>query len=138
MPQYPFLSDEWIHEARVIRDEYAGDAPTAPPLRMNLLVTDVPFGTGTIEAHVDSTGGQLDLEKGHLTKPEVSVTTDYATTKALLVDQNPAAAMQAFLNGKIRVQGDLTKLMAMQPSNLDDAAARKAQEIAARIKAMTE
>ncbi len=137
MPQYPFLTDEWIAEARRIRDEYADRAPQAPIIRMNLVVTEVPFGDGTIEAHLDSTDGKLDLETGHLESPEVSVSTDYATTKALFVDQNPSAAMQAFMTGKIRVQGDLTKLMALQPTGLTPEAAEVAQEIAQRIKKAT-
>jgi hypothetical protein len=137
MPQYLFLTDEWIAEARRIRDEYADRAPQPPLIRMNLVVTEVPFGGGTIEAHLDSSDGKLDLETGHLDNPEVSVSTDYATTKALFVDQNPSAAMQAFMTGKIRVQGDLTKLMALQPAGLSPEGAEVAQAIAQRIKAAT-
>jgi SCP-2 sterol transfer family len=44
------------------------------------------------------------------------VTTDYETAKVLFVDQDPAIAMQSFMNGKIKVQGDMMKLMAMQTS----------------------
>ena len=137
MSQHLFLTDDWIAEARRIRDEYSDRAPQPPLIRMNLVVTEVPFGNGTIEVHLDSSDGKLDLETGHLENPEVSVSTDYATTKALFVDQNPSAAMQAFMTGKIRVQGDLTKLMALQPAGLSPEAAEVAQTIAQRIKAAT-
>ena len=42
--------------------------------------------------------------------------------------------MQAFMAGKIKVQGDMTKLMAMQSGTPDPTA----QEVAARIKEITE
>ena len=63
------------------------------------------------------------------------MTTDYATAKALFVDQDPAAGMQAFMAGKITVQGDMMKLMAMQTSMPADEASQK---IAEEIKAMTQ
>jgi putative sterol carrier protein len=139
VPQYPFLSEKWMAEARKIRDEFGHAVPQAPPVAMNLIVTEVPFGNGSIDAHVDSSSGQLALDVGHLDKPDVSITTDYATAKALFVDQNPAAAMQAFMSGKIRVQGDLGKLLALQElataGTEDDL--RLAKEVAERVKGIT-
>ena len=40
--------------------------------------------------------------------------TDYDTARALIVDRDPAVAMQSFMAGKIQVQGDMMKLMALQ------------------------
>ncbi len=140
MPKHPFLSDTWIAEAKKIRDSYKDRAPQTPTIRMNLVVSEVPFGAGTIEAHLDSTSGTLDLEHGHLEVSDVAISTDYLTTKTLFVDQDPQAAMQAFMTGKIRVQGDLTKLMALQPAatGLSDDHAQVVREIAAKIQAITE
>ncbi len=137
MAQYEFLSDKWISAARAIRDEYADRVPDAPPMRMNLVVSEVPFGDGTIEAHVDSSSGRIQLDLAHIEKPDVTVTADYATVKALFVDQNPAAAMQAFMSGKIRVQGDLGKLMALQTTAVPNGADDLAAEVAERIKTIT-
>ena len=58
---------------------------------------------------------------------------DYATAKAIFVDQNPQAGMQAFMAGKIKVEGDITKLMAMQNTAPDP----EAQKIADQIQAIT-
>ena len=66
--------------------------------------------------------------------PELTVTVDWATAKAIFVDQNPQAGMQAFMAGKIKVQGDMTKLMAMQAGPIDPSA----QKLAEAISAMTE
>lgn len=110
---YKFLTDEWVDAARKIREEV--DAPTtAPqPVKMNLVITEVPFGEGTVEAHMDTTNGTVELELGLLDAADVTATLDYDTAKAMMVDANPQAAMQAFMAGKVKVQGDITKLMAL-------------------------
>ena len=132
--QYPFLSDEWLEAAKKIREESGGaGAPPAHAVRMNQIITEVPFGEGTINAHLDTSGGEMQMDTGHLENPDLTVTLDYATAKAILVDGNPQAGMQAFMAGKIKVQGDMTKLMAMQQGTPDPAQA----EIAAKIKEIT-
>ena len=134
MAKHPFLSEEWTTEAKKIREEYRGKTtPPAHSVKMNQVITDVPFGEGTINSHMDTSGGELEFELGHLDDAEVTVTLDYATAKAIFVDGNPQAGMQAFMAGKIKVQGDMTKLMAMQQTSPDPAAA----EIQARIKEIT-
>ena len=139
VPKYAFLSEKWIVAARKIRDEFSADAPAAPSVTMNLIVTEVPFDEPTMHAHVDSRSGTLDLDEGHLDQAEVTVSADYHTVKSLLVDQDAAAAMSAFLNGKIRVQGDLGKLLALQAhaGTIDSSARNAAEEIVARVKAIT-
>ncbi len=132
---YKFLSDEWLEAAKKIREEYAGkSAPPAHAVRMNQVITDVPFGDGTINAHMDTSGGDLEMDTGHRENPDLTVTLDYPTAQAILVDGNPQAGMQAFMAGKIKVQGDMTKLMAMQQGTPDPVQA----EIAAKIKEITE
>jgi putative sterol carrier protein len=132
---YKFLSDEWMDAAKKIREEFAGKTqPPAHAVRMNQVITDVPFGDGTINAHMDTSGGEMEMDTGHLDNPDLTVTLDYETAKAILVDQNPQAGMQAFMAGKIKVQGDMTKLMAMQSGPVDPSA----QEVAKRIQEITE
>lgn len=134
MAQFAFLSDEWLEEAKKIREEYAGKtAPPAHAVRMNQIITEVPFGDGTIDAHMDTSDGEMKMEMGHLENPDLTVTLDYVTAKAILVDGNPQAGMQAFMAGKIKVQGDMTKMMAMQSGTPDPTQA----EIAAKIKEIT-
>ena len=45
--------------------------------------------------------------------PDLTVTVEYDTAKALFVDLDVTQAMQAFMAGKVKVQGDITKLMAL-------------------------
>ncbi|MDQ3738869.1 MAG: SCP2 sterol-binding domain-containing protein [Actinomycetota bacterium] len=132
---HPFLSDEWIKEARAIRARHEDDAPAVPvSIKMNQVITDVPFGDGTVYSYLDTTSGVMLLELGQLDEPEVTITTDYETAKSIFVDQDFALAMQAFMGGKIRVQGDMMKLMALQAAAPVDA---KAQVVAEQIKAIT-
>lgn len=138
MPKYQFLTEEWVQEAKKIREELEGDAAsTTPPhsVRMNMIITEVPFGEGTLNAHMDTSDGEMRMDLSHLDNPELTVTLDYATAKAIIVDGNPQAGMQAFMAGKIKVQGDMTKLMAMQQTGGVDEVAAK---VATRIQEITE
>jgi hypothetical protein len=112
---HPFLSPAWIDEARQINDEYRGrTAPVPTAVRVNLVVTDVPFGSGSLDAHVDTGSGELEIDTGHLDGCDLTLTLDYATARAILVEQDPQAAMSAFMGGRIKVQGDMTKLIVLQ------------------------
>ena len=133
--KYQFLSEEWMTAAKKIREEYRGKgAPAAHSVRMNQIITDVPFGDGTVNSHMDTSSGEMEMDTGHLDTADVTVTLDYETAKAIFVDGNPQAGMQAFMAGKIKVQGDMTKLMAMQQTSPDPTTV----EIAGRIKEITE
>ena len=115
MGKYPFLSDEWMAEARKIREEYNGKTPPIPhQIKMNLNITDIPGRDGVMEAHMDTSSGELVMEVGHIDGPEVTVTLDEPTAKAIFIEGNPQAGMQAFMAGKVKIQGDMTKLMAAQ------------------------
>jgi hypothetical protein len=132
---YPFLSDEWLEEARKIRAEYAGKAPSIPHVvRMNLIVTGVPFGDKDIDAHMDTSTGELILDTGHLPEHDLRVTVDYDTAKAILIEGNPQAGMQAFMAGKVKVEGDMAKLMALTSAPSPDGSAA---EMAERLRAIT-
>jgi hypothetical protein len=132
---HPFLSDEWMAEAKAIREKYAGQtAAVTQSLKINQVVTGVPWGEGTVESYLDTSSGEVVMELGSLEDPDVTVVTDYDTAKAIFVEQDAAAGMQAFMGGKIQVQGDMMKLMAMQMALPSDDASR---QIAEEIKAIT-
>ena len=135
MAKYPFLSEEWIGEVRKLGDEAKAEGGGQIPhqVKMNQVITEVPFGDGTIEAHMDTSTGEMQMEMGHISDPDLTVTLDYDTAKAIFVDGNPQAGMQAFMAGKVKVQGDMTKLMAMQAAPPD----ANAQAFAQKVKEMT-
>ena len=127
---HPFLSDEWFDGARAIREKYAGQGvPAAHKIKMNQVITGVPFVEGDLELYVDTSSGAIVMEKGHLDEADVTVTTDYETARKIFVDQDAQAGMQAFMSGKIKVQGDMMKLMQLQGTAPDESSRKVADEI---------
>lgn len=127
---YPFLSSEWITAVKAVRDKYADTAPPVPyRMKMNQVITDVPFGEGVIRLFMDTSEGVINMDHGELPDPEVTITTDYATARAIFVEQDQAAGMQAFMSGKIKVVGDMMKIMQMNTVPIDDLTKKVAKEI---------
>jgi len=134
MGKHAFLSDAWLDTLIGLNQEYADKVP-APivKMRLNQNVTGVPFGEGTVQIHTDTSTGKPIVGRGHLENPEVTITVDYETARALIVQGDQAAAMQAFMSGKIKVDGDMTKIMVPPPPK------NEAQiELDQKIKDMTE
>jgi hypothetical protein len=124
-----------MNEARSIRNKYADQVPdVAASIRINQVTTDVPFGDGTIHSYIDTSSGTLMMELGDLDDPDATITIDYDTAKAMFVDQDQAVAMQAFMSGKIVVQGDMMKMMALQTAM---PTTEVSQKIAEEVKAIT-
>jgi len=112
---YPFLSEEWMAAARAIRHKYHGKTVTiTQSIRMNQVVTAVPFGNGTVHSFLDTTSGEVVMDLGSLPDADVTITTDYQTARKIFLEQDPTAAMVALMSGYIKVDGDIVKMMAMQ------------------------
>jgi hypothetical protein len=112
---YEFLSEEWVKAVRAIRDTYDHQvaAVPLPALRVNLTITGAPEDLGvdgTVHAHADTAGSSLVLDLGALDDPDLTITVDYDTAYALLVEQRPNAVLGAFLMGRIKISGDVTAL----------------------------
>ena len=74
------------------------------------------------------------MDLGEIDSPDLTVTTDWETARKIFVDGDQAAGMQAFMSGKIKVTGDMMKMMQMQTSMPQDDIAKK---IAAEIQEIT-
>ncbi len=121
MPTYPFLSPEWIEAARKIYEDATSEQTevdsNSPAITMNLSINGVPFGEGTLQAHVDSTDGIFRIDLGSLDHAEVKLTLDYKIARSILLEGDAQVGMRAFLSGKIRVEGNMAKLLALQNSS---------------------
>lgn len=113
MAKHEFLSDDWFDELQKLVDAHGVDTPAHAQMKMNLVVIETPF-PNDVEFHMGSEDGKPLMGKGHLDPADLTLTTDYATAKEVFVAGNPQAGMQAFMAGKVKVQGDMTKLMAAQ------------------------
>lgn len=113
--QHEFLSPAWIRAAQAVWAEHQEMLPAPPtaPLRLNLEITGAPDSVaadGTVHAHAETGGPALTVDTGTLAEPDLTLTLDYDTAYDLLVQQRPNAALGAFLTGRIRVAGDLTRV----------------------------
>ncbi len=132
-----FLSEEWVTHARVIQEEYKGRG-TPPPAaaRINLTITEVPDDVSDthIAATIDTTDGAADLDLGHLDTPDATIRLEYDTAKAFLVEGNPQVVMQAVMSGKVKISGDMTKVLALRQGAPDEVAL----EMGARLRDITD
>ena len=136
---HEFLSPAWMEAAKGIREKYAAEASkVTTSIRMNQVITEVPDtvanGETTIKTFMDTSSGDIVMDLGELEAADLTVTTDYATAYKLFVEQDQPAGMQAFMAGKVKVQGDMMKMMAMQTSMPQDEIAKT---IAKEIKDIT-
>lgn len=128
---HPFLSQEWMTATRAIRVKYQGQTvKITESIKMNQVVTGAPFGSGTVHSFLDTSSGDVVMDLGAIPDADVTITTDYHTARKIFLEQDPTAAMQAFLSGLIKVQGDIVKMMAMQTViPQDDVGKEVAQQI---------
>lgn len=108
MPKY--LSQEWLDETRKLADSQP-DRPGASA-RMQYVVTDAP--EGTIEYYWVLEDGKLkESQLGKLDDAEVTLSQTYAD--AVAVQKGELDANTAFMQGRVKVTGNMAKLMALLP-----------------------
>ena len=127
MAQHPFLSDEWLAAAKAIAAEAGAGSAAPSDITLNVVVTGGPQGDRELHC---SGGG---FETGLLEDAPTKLTVPYSVARQMFVEGNQQAAMQAFMGGQIKVEGDMTKLMAMQSGGggADAGVQAKLQEITA-------
>ena len=104
-----FLTDDWFSTVDTLTAE-AGDLNLPPALKnlaINLVVVD---GQNTTELSLD--GGAI--KKSLSSNAKTTLNMDGETLRKVFLEFDMAAAMQAFMTGKIKVQGDMSQLMALQ------------------------
>jgi SCP-2 sterol transfer family len=111
--KHQFLSDDWFAIVEKLVEEHGADAPAQANVMVNLVITGTPFGDER-QMHMGARDGKGHWGIGHASDADVTLTTDYVTAKQVFVSGDPNAGMQAFMQGKVRVQGDMAKLMASQ------------------------
>ncbi|MGQ0743277.1 MAG: hypothetical protein ACT4OS_02855 [Acidimicrobiales bacterium] len=138
MAPFDFLSQGWIAAARQVRSDHDETLAQSVPeeVRLNLVITEVPFDPGQLDAHLDTTLGRMDLETGHLDGGDATVTLDYFTARDIFIEGTPDVLMRAFMAGKLRVQGDMAKLVAAM-TQLTPPEPEKAEPLRAALRDIT-
>jgi len=103
-----YLSDEWFAKISELADEVNLEIPAGmADMKLNMTVTS---DEGDYELCMN--GGKI--EKGHLPDASTKIIVPYDLAKKMFVDQDQQAGMQAFMSGKMKIEGDMSKMMAMQ------------------------
>lgn len=125
-----FLTDEWFNKVSELTTS-VGDLnlpPALASLALNMNVTNT-----------DGKNVELALDSGKILKglsPNAKTTLqlDADTLRKVFLEFDMAVATQAFMSGKIKVQGDMSQLMALQTAR----PSQEQKDLFARILAATE
>ncbi|HEX9892167.1 MAG TPA: SCP2 sterol-binding domain-containing protein [Actinomycetota bacterium] len=106
-----FLTDEWATAAtQALNESEAFQKAAAGQTAKIQNVVTTPDGETKFYLQVD--GGKAEGAIGEVDGPDATITQDYDTAVALW--RNELTATAAYMSGKIKVSGDLMKLMQMQ------------------------
>jgi SCP-2 sterol transfer family len=118
-----YLSPAWIEAAgaAVARDDRLGAALAGVTLTVEQVVTGAPGGDVVWSLAVED--GKVALIAGPAPRSDLRLTTDYATAAAVAAGE--LGAQRAFVEGRLRVGGDLSLLITHQRAlaAVDDALA---------------
>ena len=123
-----FLTDKWFEEVEQFGNE-AGELNLPPALAnmvINLKVADA-------EKSIEANYADGLLHRGLNADATTTLLLDRDTLQSIITDFDTNEIMGAFMGGQIRVEGDMSQLMALQtarPSN-------EQKELFKRIKSMT-
>jgi putative sterol carrier protein len=106
-----FLSEEWANEVKAALS--TNDAVKSAAGSMTAKIQQVVNGPdGETKYWFKLEGGEVDLGLGEIENPDATITQDYETAAAL--SKNELTGTAAYMSGKLRVSGDLMKLMQLQ------------------------
>ncbi|HEY6628139.1 MAG TPA: SCP2 sterol-binding domain-containing protein [Acidimicrobiia bacterium] len=107
-----FLSEEWAAEVTAALGQHPGfkNAIGSAELGIQFEVSDGPEGDA--EYYLKSSGGNSTMAVGTLESPDVTVRQTYDTATA--ISKGELNTQTAFMTGKVKVSGNLAKLMMHQ------------------------
>jgi hypothetical protein len=105
-----FLSDEWFTKAQEMRAS-AGNLNLPDVIKDLVLNVTVTREDGSI---LDMCVNAGNIEKGHNAGAPTKLSLPIAVARKLFIDNDQSAGMQAFMSGQMKIEGDMSKLMAMQ------------------------
>lgn len=109
-----FLSDEWF--AKVAELTAAAGNLNVPPALASLALNVTVTGANNVDLCLN--GG--NFEKGHNPSAPTKLTMPGDLLRKIFLEGDQAAGMQGFMSGQIKVEGDMSKLMAMQTARPSD------------------
>ena len=108
-----FQSDEYFQAANeaLQGSEEVGKAVKGHKIALQVVTTDFP-GVGDKKSFIRIEDGTIRVGSGETDDPDVTITQDYETATQL--DKGELNPQAAFLEGKIKLKGNLMKVMSLQ------------------------
>ncbi len=108
-----FLTDEWMTALadHVNADGAFTSAIASVSLNLNFVVTNVP-DSGEVKYSIGIDGGTTAIEPGEIDGGDATITNDFDTAAA--ISKGDLNTQMAFMTGKLKVAGDMAKLMMNQ------------------------
>jgi putative sterol carrier protein len=107
-----FLTEEWataMTDALNSSDEFKS-AASGQQTKLQQVVTDAPDGEAKYYFVLE--GGSADVSLGELSDADATITQNYETAAA--INKSELNAQQAFMQGKLKISGNMMKLMQLQ------------------------
>ncbi|HVL89856.1 MAG TPA: SCP2 sterol-binding domain-containing protein [Actinomycetota bacterium] len=107
-----FLSDEWLSEVENRLNSHEGfqAAAKGQAAKLQQEVTGTPEGDISYGFILED--GKVQLVRGEVEGPEATITQDYDTAAAL--SKGELNGQAAFMSGKLKIGGNLMKMMTLQ------------------------
>ena len=107
-----FLSEEWASDVTSALNGHEGfkNAIGVADLGIQFVTEDGP--EGEVDYYLSTGGGTATMELGDLESPDVTVKQSYDT--AVAISKGELNTQTAFMTGKLKVSGNLAKLMMHQ------------------------
>ena len=108
-----FLSDEWAQEVTnaLNSSEEFQSAASGQQVKLQQVVQNTPDG-GEQKYYFTLEDGKVQVGLGDLTDAEATLTQDYDT--AVAITKQELNAQNAFMQGKLKISGNMMKLMQLQ------------------------
>ena len=109
-----FLTEEWaqaVTDALNSSDEFKAAAGNQAA-KLQQVVSDPPEG-GEVKYYFNLEGGSAQVGLGELEGAEATISQTYQTAVAL--DKQELNPQQAFMQGKVKISGNMMKIMQLQP-----------------------
>jgi putative sterol carrier protein len=108
-----YLSEEWAKEVstRLQASDAVKNAAKGQDITLQQVFSDVP-DKGEVKAYFKIAGGMPELALGETENPEATISQTYETAAA--VNKGELQGQAAFMQGKLKIQGNLMKVMQLQ------------------------
>ena len=123
-----FLTKEWLDALTVALQAHEGfkGATATTELTLQFEVSDAPAGTEPVYL-ITLGGGSVQATAGPGASPDVTIVNSYET--AVAVAKGELNTQMAFMTGKIKVSGNMTKLITNQAMLIQFASATAAMDV---------